>query len=144
MKYLKEYFSHRNYIEMSDVEWENSIWTPQDEDYNIAKSIFFGRDKFRKLNTLIKKWNLLCSEMTYADVKKIKTVSLPNRSVMIHSEKRVPIAVIVRLEDEWYYIWNRVKNTFYKCDQWDELEECIEDNLSNNFFNQIGWDKFVI
>jgi hypothetical protein len=131
MKYLKEYSSYKNYIEMSCVDWENSIWTAQEDDYSIPNSIFFGRDKFKRLSSFLKKWDLKFKEMNQGDINQINSISIPPRSVMIFKYQNNPLLIIVKLEDEWYYLWNKVNETYYKCDQWDSLENCIENCLQN-------------
>lgn len=138
MKYLKKYFSHKNYLEMSDVEWENSIWAAQLNGYSISKSIFFGKDKMKRLNNFLEKYNLTSSEMKQENINKIRNISIPNQTIMVHIKKmtnikdysHVPLITITKLDDEWYYVYNNITEKFYKCDQWDALEDCLEDCLS--------------
>ena len=120
---------HNGYKEIDAHDFEYYIWKVQTYSNSISRSIDFTK---REINYIMKEFpNYTKSSYSEGNVfinKRYLYVSIPNDSLIISNNKEA-IFYIVKLPDEWYYVFDSFNLQFFECDQIVELVDCLKNQL---------------
>lgn len=112
MRYIKEYVK----VDYQEI--------TSDEYYKMIPSRII---KFNRMSALLVKQYITS---IYPNI----TMNIDDRVLNIFdsSNRGCPVIIISEVDDEWFYVKvfkrirrNSVNNTYYKCDQFEELMDCL-------------------
>jgi hypothetical protein len=123
MKYLKLFESFNKKWEMMS---DDEFWRKESE----FKLIPFNQEEWDKIKSIL---SPLFEDDTYS-MEWAQNANTPNTIIDVREFNEDRLFEIWKMDDEWYFIinWHRHENKgrYLKCDQWDGLEECLKDCVS--------------
>jgi hypothetical protein len=119
MKYLKEYYNKKDYIELPKAQFDDIIYGDEDGNYSICIK-FDNNDEFEIVKDLFTKYKIIFDD-------DVISVHITRGSIVIYKDN-----------DEYYYIEFELHTVafsgrfYYRCDQMHGLIECL-DMLKNKY-----------
>jgi hypothetical protein len=142
MKYLKAFESYGvedYYKEITEFEYDDDICNiggtdgEEDVEYMREKWVEFTDQEISKITEILSEKKDVNYIIDLPNFKFWKENGIARARLDIKPSKKSKtlenIMYIVKLEDDWYYLYDCYPNKFYKCDQFDGLLKCIKDNI---------------